>query len=69
VRLRRDNKVKVKRLVQLTTPLLLHKLCNRFASVARVCQLSTAGRSCICWPVSLRISEMVQDRTKVAVND
>jgi len=24
--------------IQLTTPLLLHKPCNRFASVARVCQ-------------------------------
>jgi len=24
--------------IQLTTPLLLHKLCKLFASVARVCQ-------------------------------
>ena len=36
--------------IQLTTPLLLHKPCKRFASVARVCQrqvafLVSAGRS------------------------
>ena len=28
--------------IQLTTPLLLHKPCNRFASVARVCQQQLA---------------------------
>jgi len=28
--------------IQLTTPLLLHKPCNRFASVARVCQRQLA---------------------------
>jgi len=29
--------------IQLTTPLLLHRPCKRFASVARVCQRQLAS--------------------------